>query len=65
MLGSLHDLIQLFVSPMNQMGAELGMYTNGPAGVQPLSVQMLATIQPWVAALGGIVQGIAVFLNTL
>jgi len=74
MLTNLHNLIQTFVAPMNNMGYMIGqdvsisLAVNGTPTLQtlPLSTAALAGfVFPWVNALGTICQNLSHFLQTL
>jgi hypothetical protein len=69
MLQAIHDLIQTFVVPMNDMGLLIGTTvtsTNPAINNMPLSTAALSGfLMPWVNDLGNIVQALATFLQAL
>jgi len=69
MLATLDDLLQTFVSPLNNMGLLVGTTIQSPIAQMnnmPLSTAALAGfLMPWVDELGDILQAVATFVHAL
>jgi len=69
MLGAIHDLLQTFVVPLNEMGLLVGTTvtsTNPMINGMPLSTAALTGfLMPWVNDLGNILQALAQFAGSL